>query len=84
LLLSAELGSQRLRGAGKSFGLLFIRGNFLRISTVVFCIFAVVVLAISGKLSEGSVAVISGIAGFVLGGVSKEASDQKVSENDTS
>ena len=73
-----------MRGAGKSFGLLFIRGNFLRISTVVFCIFAVVVLAISGKLSEGSVAVISGIAGFVLGGVSKEASDQKVSENDTS
>ena len=63
------------RGAGKSFGLLFSRGNFLRISTVVFCIFEVVALAISGKLTEGAVAVISGIAGFVLGGVSKENSE---------
>jgi hypothetical protein len=60
-------------GAGKSFGLMFSRGNFLRISTVVFCIFAVVVLAFAGKLSEGAVAVLSGISGFVLGGVSKDA-----------
>jgi len=60
------------RGAGKSFGLMFSRGNFLRISTVVFCIFAVVVLAIAGKLTEGAIAILSGIAGFVLGGVSKD------------
>ncbi|MDR2195547.1 MAG: hypothetical protein LBE50_02935 [Gallionellaceae bacterium] len=58
------------RGAGKSFGFMFSRGNFLRISTVVFCIFAVVVLAITGKLSDGAIAVLSGIAGFVLGGTS--------------
>jgi hypothetical protein len=60
------------RGAGKSFGLMFSRGNFLRISTVVFCVFAVVVLALSDKLSEGAVAVLSGISGFVLGGFSKD------------
>lgn len=59
------------RGAGKSFGLMSSRGNFLRIATVVFCVFAVVVLAFAGKLSEGAVAVLSGISGFVLGGVSK-------------
>jgi len=68
-------------GAGKSFGLLFIRGNFLRMATVVFCIFAVVVLAFAGKLTEGAVAVISGIAGFVLGGVSKDASAQSGNSN---
>lgn len=59
-------------GAGKSFGLMFSRGNFLRISTAVFCVFAVVVLAFAGKLSEGAVSVLSGIVGFVLGGVSKD------------
>jgi hypothetical protein len=69
------------RGAGKSFGLMFSRGNFLRISTVVFCIFAVVVLAFADKLSEGAVAVLSGITGFVLGGVSKDGVSPPNSEN---
>jgi hypothetical protein len=72
------------QGAGKSFGLLFIRSNSLRISTVVFCIFALVVLAMSGELSEGAVAVISSIAGFVLGGVPKETSEQKGTGNGNS
>jgi hypothetical protein len=71
-------------GAGKSFGLMFTRGNFLRISTVVLCIFAVVVLAIAGKLSEGAVAVLSGIAGFVLGGSSKDGTSSPRSENGNS
>ncbi len=69
------------RGAGKSFGLLFSRGNFLRISTVVFCVFALVVLAFAGKLSEGAVAVLSSIAGFVLGGVSKDSAPTSITEN---
>ncbi len=72
------------RGAGKSFGLMFSRGNFLRISTVVFCVFAVVVLAFAGKLSEGAVAVLSGIAGFVLGGVSKDPATPPSTENGNS
>jgi L-asparagine transporter-like permease len=72
------------RGAGKSFGFMFSRGNFLRISTVVFCVFAVVVLAFADKLSEGAVAVLSGISGFVLGGVSKDSTSPPSSENDNS
>jgi len=72
------------RGAGRSFGLMFSRGNFLRISTVVFCIFAVVVLAFGGKLSEGAIAVLSGIAGFVLGGVSKDGASSFNSTDDNS
>lgn len=72
------------RGAGKSFGLMFSRGNFLRISTVVFCVFAVVILAFAGKLSEGAVAVLSGIAGFVLGGVSKDSGVPPSTENHNS
>ena len=72
------------RGAGKSFGLMFSRGNFLRISTVVFCVFAVVVLAFAGTLSEGAVAVLSGITGFVLGGVSKDSALPPTSENGNS
>lgn len=76
--------SKTERGAGKSFGLMFSRGNFLRISTVVFCVFAVVVLAFAGKLSEGAVAVLSGIAGFVLGGVSKDGTSSSSSENGNS
>lgn len=51
---------------------IFAHGNFLRLSTVVFCVFAVVVLACVNKLTaEGAAAVISGIAGYVLGGVTK-------------
>ncbi len=68
-------------GAGKSFGLLFVRGNFLRISTVFFCVFAVVVLAFAGKLSEGAAAILSGISGFVLGGVGKENPTQAGNSN---
>jgi hypothetical protein len=38
----------------------------------------------SGELSEGAVAVISSIAGFVLGGVPKETSEQKGTGNGNS
>ena len=69
------------RGAGKSFGLMFSRGNFLRILTVVICVFALVVLSFADKLSEGSVSVLSGIVGFVLGGVSKDGALSSSTEN---
>ena len=68
-------------GAGKSFGLMFSRGNFLPIATVVFCVFVVVVLAFAGKLTEGAAAVLSGIAGFVPGGVSKDGASLSGPEN---
>lgn len=73
--------SKTTTGGGRSFGLMFQRGNFLRIATVVFCIFAVVTLAFAGKLSEGAVGVLSGIAGFVLGGVSKDGASSSSDEN---
>lgn len=76
--------SKAERGTAKSFGLMFSRGNFLRIFTVVFCVFALVVLAFGGKLSEGAVAVLSGIAGFVLGGVSKDGAAPSNPENGNS
>jgi hypothetical protein len=62
-------------GAGKSFGLLFQRGNFLRIITVFAVILAVVFLALLNKLNEGAIAVLSGVAGFVLGGLDKGGVD---------
>ena len=70
------------KGGGKSFGLLFTRGNFLRIFTVVFCIYAVVILSCTGCLTEGSIAVLSGVAGFVLGGSSK-AEDKQHTESES-
>ena len=56
----------------------------VRIATVVFCVFAVVVLAFAGKLTKGAVAVLSGIAGFVLGGVSKDGASLSGPENGNS
>jgi large-conductance mechanosensitive channel len=67
-------------GAGKSFGLLFQRGNFLRIITVFAVIQAVIFLALLGKLNEGAIAVLSGVAGFVLGGLDK--SKEKTEEEE--
>jgi hypothetical protein len=37
------------KGAGKSFGLLFQRGNFLRITTVVIVVVAAMFLALAGS-----------------------------------
>lgn len=68
--------SKVTKGAGKSFGLLFERGNFLRISTVMFVVLAVILLSILGVLNEGAVAVLSGVAGYVLGGLEKDKNNQ--------
>ena len=59
------------KGAGKSFGLLFQRGNFLRITTVVLVVLAAMFLALAGKLNEGVGALLSGVAGMALGGLDK-------------
>jgi hypothetical protein len=58
-------------GQAKSFGLLFQRGNFLRLGTVVLVVLAVLVLALMDKLTEGAAAVLSGVAGYVLGGLER-------------
>jgi hypothetical protein len=64
-------------GAAKSFGLLFQRGNFLRIATVYFVVLAVMLLALLGKLNEGAAAALSGVAGFVLGGLDRGKGTEK-------
>lgn len=60
------------KGAGKSFGLLFQRGNFLRLGTAVLVIEAAVILSLTGALNQGSAAILSAVAGFVLGGLDKQ------------
>ncbi len=74
------------KGAAKSFGLMFQRGNFLRIATVVLIVVAVIFLAVTGFIKEnGIVAILSGVAGYVLGGLEKDKpkpesnSDEEVS-----
>ena len=72
--------SKVTKGAGKSFGLLFQRGNFLRIATVMFVVLAVIFLALLNALNEGAVSVLSGVAGYVLGGL--ERGQEKVNEDE--
>ena len=73
--------SKVTKGAGKSFGLLFERGNFLRISTVMCVVLAVILLSVLGVLNEGAVAVLSGVAGYVLGGLEKDKNNQDSAED---
>ena len=68
------------QGAGKSFGLLFFRGEFLRMATVILCIFSVVILSFGGKLTDGAIALLSGIIGFVLGGAIRGNSSNPLSK----
>ena len=49
----------------------FEGGNALRIATVLVIIGTAAVLALADKLSEGVLALMSGIAGYVLGGISR-------------
>ena len=59
------------KGAGRSFGLLFQRGNFLRLLTALAVIEGAVILSLAGALTEGAAAILSAVAGFVLGGLDK-------------
>lgn len=64
------------QGQAKSFGLLFERGNFLRLATAVLIILATILLAALGKLnSEGVAAILSGVAGYVLGGMDRQGKE---------
>jgi len=69
------------KGAAKSFGMLFQRGNFLKLATVILVIVAVIFLALLDILKEnGVIAILSGVAGYVLGGLEKNSS-QSISED---
>jgi hypothetical protein len=64
------------QGQAKSFGLLFERGNFLRLATAVLIILAAILLAAINKLNpEGVAAILSGVAGYVLGGMDRKSGE---------
>lgn len=74
--------SKTTKGAAKSFGLLFQRGNFLRIATVMFVVLAVIFLSLLGGLNEGAVSVLSGVAGYVLGGLDRQQQDSDKNDDE--
>jgi hypothetical protein len=59
------------KGTAVSFGLMFQRGNLLRVITAVLVIEAAVVLSLVGALTQGATAILSAVAGFVLGGLDR-------------
>lgn len=60
------------KGSAKSFGLMFQRGNFLRIATVIMVVLAVLFLGLMDIIKEnGIIGILSGIAGYVLGGLER-------------
>src|SRR6516225_3821649 len=48
----------------------FVGGAALRLLTVLAVILSATVLSLAGQLKEGTIALLSGIAGYVLGGIS--------------
>lgn len=68
------------KGAALTFSLLFERGQVLKLCAVILIIISVVLLGIIGKIeSTGIVGILSGIAGYVLGGLNK--SERKLLSN---
>jgi hypothetical protein len=60
------------KGTAKTFSLLIQRANFLQMLAVVLIILAAVGLRLADKIgAEAVVSLLSGVAGFVLGGVTK-------------
>jgi glucan phosphoethanolaminetransferase (alkaline phosphatase superfamily) len=56
---------------------IFISGVFMRILTIVFIVVVVFFLSISGNITTESATILSGITGYVLGGISKKENDTK-------
>ncbi len=72
------------KGTAVSFGLLFQRGNFLRLGTVALIVLAVILLALEGILnSEATATILSGVAGYVLGGLDRQSSTSKTNPKET-
>jgi hypothetical protein len=55
----------------------FVGGAALRLLTVLAVILSATILSLAGQLKEGTIALLSGIAGYVLGGISAEAQGDK-------
>src|SRR3982750_2357360 len=64
------------KGAAKTFILFFQRGDALRMLTVGAIVVGAIFLALAGTIKESSVvAILSGIAGYVLGGYERAKSN---------
>lgn len=59
-------------GGGKTFTFMFDRGHLLSMVTVLAVIIAALFLALTDKLNAGAVSLLSGVAGYVLGGMAKQ------------
>jgi hypothetical protein len=55
----------------------FVGGAALRLLTVLAVILSATVLSLAGQLKEGTIALLSGIAGYVLGGISTQVQTRK-------
>jgi hypothetical protein len=64
------------KGHSTSLRDVFRQSRFLELTTVLVIIISGTYLAISGKLSEGIVSLLSGIAGYVLGGLASQRPQQ--------
>jgi len=66
----------------KAFSNIFIKGEMLRLVTVIAIIIAISALSFGGILKGEIVAtLLSGIAGYVLGGMTKSQNDKYLDEN---
>jgi hypothetical protein len=63
-----------------SFGKLFLQ--FARISTVSIIVISTVFLALTKNLTEGAIGILSGVAGYVLGGVGPSSSSRSLASSD--
>jgi len=67
------------KGAAKTFSLLLQRANALQMLAVILIIVSAVLLSIMGKITpEAVVSILSGVAGYVLGGVTRPNNQQDV------
>jgi len=64
-----------LKGKDNILKIIFDRGNMLRMMAVIFVVIAAGYLAVLEKLSAEAATLFSGIAGYVLGGISRHISD---------
>ena len=64
------------KGAAKSFGLLFQRGDFLKLLTVISVVSAVLFLSLADKLTQGAISLLSGLAGYILGTMNLAKKDE--------
>jgi len=62
----------------------FEGGSALRLMTVLAVILSATVLSLAGQLKEGTIALLSGVAGYVLGGIGTETYDGKKARADGS